>query len=78
MVWVELVALGMQFGNDCSLRAPGTGVLFSLGIDVELGQEVLDNNLVIYGQKSRLEVLSGGQILVVVSLTWCLSDHSTA
>ena len=70
--------MGIHFGNYCSLRALVPGLLVSLGIGVELGQEGLDNNLVIYGQKSRLEVLIEGQILVVVSLTWCLSDPSTA
>ena len=68
----------MYVDNCGSICAPVPGLLVSLGIDVELGQEGLDNNLVIYGQKSILEVLSEGQILVVVSLTWCLSDHSTA
>ena len=42
MVWLELVALGINFENFGSLRAPVPVLLFSLGIDVELGQDDLD------------------------------------
>ena len=44
----------------------------------ELLQYGLDINLVLDGHKVILEVLSEGQLLVAVSLDWCLSDSSTA
>ena len=68
VVGVELVALGMNFGNFGSLRAPILGLLVSLGIDVELGQEGLDIAFVLDEQKDVLEVLSEDQLLVAVSL----------
>ena len=70
MVEVELVALGMHFENFGSLRAPVPGLLVSMGIYVELGQEGLGITLVLDGQKASLEVLGEGQIIVAVSLTW--------
>ena len=50
--------LGMHFDNCGSLCAPVPGLLVSLGIYVELGQEVLDITLVIDGHKASLEVIS--------------------
>ena len=70
------MALGIHFGNFGILRAPVPGLLVSLGIYVELGQEGLDINLILDDQNSSLEVLCGGQILVAVSLSWCISDYS--
>ena len=58
----------MNFGNFGSLRAPILGLLVSLGIDVELGQEGLDIAFVLDEQKDVLEVLSEDQLLVAVSL----------
>ena len=46
MVGVELVALGVQFENCGSLSSPFPCLIVSLGIYVELGQEVLDVTLV--------------------------------
>ena len=43
------MALGIHFDNCGNLRDPVRGLLFSMGIDVELGQEVLDNTLVLDG-----------------------------
>ena len=60
------------------LRAPVPGLIVSLGIDVELEQEGLDIYLVLDGQKSSLEFLSYGQLLVAVSLAWCLSYSSAS
>ena len=77
VVGVELVALGMHFDNFGSLHAPFPSLMFSLGIDVELGQEVLDITLVLDVHKTSLEFLSEGQLLVAVSLTWWLSAPST-
>ena len=68
------MALGMHIENGGSLRAPVLGLLVSLGIDVELGQEGLYINLVLDVQKTRLELFSEGQLLVAVSITWWLSD----
>ena len=68
------MALGMHIENCGSLRAPVLGLLVSLGIDVELGQEGLYINLVLDVQKTRLELFSEGQLLVAVSITWWLSD----
>ena len=68
----------MQFDNCGSLRAPIPGLLISLGIDVELVKEGLYIALVLDGQKASLEVLSEGQLLVSVFLTWWLSDSYTA
>ena len=76
MVGVELVILGVHFENCDSLHAPVSSLLISLGIDVELVQEVLDIILVLGGQSSSLEVLSEGQIRVAVSLAWWLSAYS--
>ena len=75
---VELVALGMHFDNFGSLHAPVPGLIFSLGIDVELGQEGLYITLVLDGQKSSLEVLSEGHILASISFDWLFSDSSAA
>ena len=76
VVGVELMALGIHFENCGDLRAHVPGLLFYLGIDVELGQEGLDITLVLDGQKSTPEVLSEGQILVDFSLDWWLSNSS--
>ena len=62
--------LGIHFDNCGSLRDPVMGLLSSLGIDDELGQENLDINLVLDVQKASIEVLREGQILVYVSLIW--------
>ena len=60
--------LVVHFGNYDSLRAPVTGLLVYLGIDVELGKEGLNITLVLNVQKASLEVLSEGQLLVDVYL----------
>ena len=49
MVGVELMALGVHFGSFVSLCAPVLGLLFSLGIYVELVQEGLDITLILDG-----------------------------
>ena len=74
----RVIVLVYALENDCILRAPVPVLLVSLCIDVELGQEVLDINLVLDGQKAILEVLSEVQLLVAVSLTWCISTSSAA
>ena len=43
------MALGMHFDSFGSLYDPVLSLLFSLGVDIELGQEVLDIDLVIDG-----------------------------
>ena len=48
----------MYVDNCGSICAPVPGLLVSLGIDVELGQEGLDIILVLDVQKARIEVLS--------------------
>ena len=77
MVGVEFVDLGMNFENGGSLRAPVPCLIVSLGIDVELGQEILGITLVLDGQNAILEVLSKVQLLVAVYLVWWLSDSSS-
>ena len=64
------MALRMHFGSFGSLCAPVLGLIVSLGIDVELGQEVLDISLILDGNNFSLEVLGQGQLLVAVSLSW--------
>ena len=54
MLGVELVALGINFENFGSIRAPVPGLLNYLGIYFELGQEVLDTTLAINEQKAIL------------------------
>ena len=66
----------MHFENCGSLCAPVLGLLVSLGIDAELGQDILDTTLVLDGQKASLGLLIQGQILVSVSITWWLSASS--
>ena len=66
----------MKFVNCGSIYAPVPGLLVSLDIDVELVQEGLDITLVLDGHKASLEVLSEGQIIIDVSLSWWLSDSS--
>ena len=75
---VELVALGVHFDNCGSPCAPIPGLLVSLVICVELGQEGLIVTLVLDGQKSSLEVLGWGQILVAVFLAWWISPSSSS
>ena len=72
------MALGMHFGSFGSLCAPVLGLIVSLGIDVELGQEGLDKTLVLDVKKDILEVLSEGKLIVDVSFTWWFSDSSIA
>ena len=77
VVGVELLAMGMYFGNCGSLCDPFPGILVYVGIYVELGQKGLDITLVLGGHKSSLEVLSEAQLIVDVSLTLWLSASST-
>ena len=49
VVGVDLMALGVHFEIFGSLRAPVMGLLVSLDIDVELGQEGLDITLILDG-----------------------------
>ena len=51
------MALGVKFDNCGSLRAPVPGVLISLGVYVELVQELLDITFFLSGHKAVLEVL---------------------
>ena len=60
VVGVELVALGMKFDNCGSLSATVPGLLVSLGMYIELGQEGLDITLVLDGNNTSLEVLNNG------------------
>ena len=78
VVGVELLAMGMYFGNCGSLCDPFPGIIVYVGIYVELGQKGLDITLNLYGHKTSLEVLSKGNLLVYVSLTWCLRASYTA
>ena len=78
VVGVDLMALGMHFGSCVSLRAPVPGLIVSLGIYAELGQEGLGITLVLDSQKSSFEVISYGKLLVDVSLDWWFSSSSTA
>ena len=68
VVGVELGDLGMKFEYCDSLCDPVLGLLISLGIDVELVQGSLGTTLVLDVQRTRLEVLGEGQLLVAVSL----------
>ena len=76
MVRVELIELEMHFNNCVSLRSPVLGLLVSLGMYVELGQEGLDITLVFDGHTHILEVLIEDQLLVAASLAWWLSASS--
>ena len=58
----------MNFEYCDSLCDPVLGLLISLGIDVELVQGSLGTALVLDVQRTRLEVLGEGQLLVAVSL----------
>ena len=78
MVGVECMALVMHFKSFGSLCALILGLLFYLGIDVELVWQGLETALIFNGYKSILEVLGEGQIIVSVSLAWCFSVTSTA
>ena len=78
VVGVEFVALRMNVDNCGSIRAPVPALLVSLVIYVELGQEGSYITLVLDGQKSSLEFLSEGQLLVAVFLDWWLSASSTS
>ena len=62
------MALGIHFDNCGSLCAPVPSLLSLLVIYVELGQEGLGVTLVLDDQKARIELLSGGKIIVAVSL----------
>ena len=77
VVVVYLMNLGIHFENLDSLSAPVPGLLVSLGVCVGLVHEGLEITLVLDGQKSRLEVLSQGHIVVVVSTDLWLSAYST-
>ena len=72
------MALRIHFDNCGSLHDPFLGLLVSLSIDVELGQECLGIDLVLDGQKVSLEVLGEGQLLVAYSLAWWISSSSAA
>ena len=63
----------MYFDNCGSLRAPVPGLIFYLGVYVELVQEGLDVTLVLEDQTSSFEVLNEGQLHVSVKLNLCLS-----
>ena len=76
MLGVELVALRMHFENWGSICEHFPSILVYLEIDIELGQEGLEINLVLDDQKARLEVLSEGHIIVDVSFAWWLSAPS--
>ena len=78
VVGLSLLDLGIQFDKCGSIRSFVPGLLVSLGIDVEMGQEGLDIALVLDGQNSSSEVFSEGRILVSVSLAWWLSASSTS
>ena len=52
----------MHLLNCGSLRVPILGLIVSLGIDIELGQEVLDITLVLDDQKAILGVLTEVQM----------------
>ena len=71
------MALGTKSENGGSLCAPLPGLLVSVGIDVDLVQEVLKITLVLDVQKTSLELLSEVQLLVDVSLAWWLSASYT-
>ena len=71
------MALGIQFDSFGNLCAPVPGLLVSLIINDEFGQEGLDITLVFDGQNYSLGFLNEGQLLVAVSLAWWLSASST-
>ena len=71
------MVLGINFGKCGILRSSIPSLLVSMGIDVELLQEVLDIALAIYGLKSILEVLSECRLLVAVLLACWISYNST-
>ena len=75
---VGWVALGIHIEKLSSLCAPVPVLFFSLFKYVKLVQEGLDTTFVLDTQKYILEVLSEGNIVVAVSLAWCISDFSTA
>ena len=78
VVWVELLALGVNFEIFGSICAPVPGLLVAMVIEVELGKEGLDIAFIVYGYKDRLKLLSEVQLLVAVSIFWCLSASSAA
>ena len=78
VVGLYLMALGIHFESFGSLYAPVLDLLVPLRSDVELGQEGLDINFILDGQKASLEVLGEGQILVAASLALCISASSAA
>ena len=61
------MTLGVKFDNFCILCAPALGLLVSLGIYVELGQEGLFIALILDSYTASLEVIGEGQLLVAVS-----------
>ena len=72
------MALGIQFDSFGNLCAPVPGLLVSLSVYFELGQEGLDITFILYGYKASLELLGKGQLFVAVSLSWWLSASSSA
>ena len=66
----------MNFESFGSLCSSFLGLLISLGIDVELGQEILDITLLLNNHKSGLEFLIESPLLVAISLAWWLSASS--
>ena len=67
----------MHFENCGSSLSPLLVLIVSLGIDVKLVQEGLEITLVLDVQNTSLEVHSGVQILVDVSLYWQISAYFT-
>ena len=67
----------MYFENYCILCANSSVLLASPGIGVEFKQEGLGITLVLDGQKADLEFLSGGQLILAVSLAWWISASSS-
>ena len=55
---MELVTVEMRFYQQGILRAAVLGLLISLGVQVELGDEVLDGIFVLDGQQAGIEDLS--------------------
>ena len=62
----------------CILSATSLVLLASPGIGVEFKQEDLGITLVLDGQKAELKFLSGGQLILSVSLACWLSAYSSA
>ena len=60
------MVFGIHFDCCGSLRDPVPGLLFSLGIYVELGHEVLDLVLVLGGQEARIKLPSQGQLIIAL------------